>query len=607
MMRLISAKGFAWCVLAGISLYQVTLYALNMALGHLRLLSQDTYRALFLTLSLTLFVIALVNTKSLVRDLMRVRYSPHWIDLLIAPSLIMTALTIYFQMVRDWSVGAHHFDSLNYHIPKALHWFWQGNFDGWRTAVWQQVGQPAGGDTMLLSIIFLGCGWLGGAWTGAWDTVGAAFAIYVISRSFSIPARQSLLGALAFLSFPSIGLRVNQINTDMAAAFPVIAAVAFFRTIEPIGVRVFTYAALTGLGLAAKGYVLFAAIPITLYLFLPLLRELLTSPSAIVGGLLGTIVAGIFFLCSFMPTYRSFNTFSGGATGLSLSSFGQPWSTIARTTVANMVTWSLEPLGFLPPAFRESLFKHIHLESLYSAVGLTPRWFPQLHTDENRTGIISVLLAPWLFLSLPRGFRWAVGALFFAVFLSLTSTLSLNLATPRFAVITVALFAILWAARAKYNPIIVSLLILSSSWFAVHFVFREGYASRWTPHYSDQIEGGYKKLREEMGDDQVLLIFAQGLNIDALATGRLGRWRYQYIDCPPEGSYHDWLINLKTTSRWMKFNSDAIRARYGPLFQSNLGKMCPEIEMSKLKEELTAAGWRYHSNVGYVEEVWRAD
>lgn len=603
--RWLPTKGWAWIVLAGLVCYQSSLYVLTMTLGHLELLNASAFRAGFIILVGGASLLSVASLPRLLQAMTQLRYRPAWADLILVPTTSLCALSLYFQAVRDWSIGPDHFDSLGYHITRALLWFDQGNFRAWRTANWHHIGLPLGGDAELQPIVFLGCGWLGDAWTGLVGTIGAAVAVYLIMKSYGANGRAAFVASLAFLSFPTVGLRVTEVNTDMAAAFPVLAGAALFLTAGSLRLGTFVYIALIGLGVAAKAYVLFAAVPITVALVCTRWRELPSIPSLLSPIIAGISFAAIFFLFSYLPVYDAFGNFYGGETGQRLSSYGKPFRETLLTTLAHVVSWSFEPLMAIPQPKRESVFELLRMQQLYQWLGLNTRWFPQLHSGENRTGIFALLLLPWLLLAIKKGYRLVVFCLFVAVFCAVTSPMSLNLGAARFALLSSAMFSMLWGMRATRNLGIVSLLAFASHWISYDHLVRHGF-KRWTANYSENIES-YRNVAPNF-EGQPILIFSRGLAVDALAAGRLGKWRFAYIDCPPPGmSYREWLTALKQRSRWIGVELDAPSYRFGPLFKSNLGYICPEITSANLRSELEGAGWRYYSNVSYTEQVWRAD
>ena len=603
--RSIPHRGFAWVVLAGLTSYQVSLFLLTMGLGHLEVLRALPYRIGFLSLVGVTAWFSLRGLSTLGRSILSIRYKPGWGDPFIGAACVLTLVSFYWQWVNDWTIGAIHFDSVGYHITRALLWFDQGNFAAWRTANWHHIGLPLGGDAELQPTIFLGCGWLGAAWVSMVDTIGAAVALYIIQVAFGIGARGALLGAIAFLSFPSVGLRINEVNTDMAAAFPVLAGVALFLSSRSLSYGICVYLALIGLGVAAKAYVLFAAIPISIVLFVPRLRELWRTPAIVRRSLLGGVFAVLCFLLSYGPVYAAFGSFHGGEQGQRLSAYGRPIKEVALTTLSHTVTWSVEPLMVVPKDSRDAVFGSLKLKEIYEWLGLTPRWFPQLHSGENRSGIFPLLLLPWLLMAVKRGYRIRVLVLFVGLFCSVTSPMSLNLGAARFALLSSALFAVLWGARGARNPVLVGVLVLASTWVSFDYLRGQG-ISKWMPNYKEEIEP-YRKVGEVMAGEP-LLIFSRGLATEAFASGRQGGWRFAYIDCPPEGvTYRDWLVSLKSRSHWIGVALDTPVSRFGPLYRSRLGPFCAEIPSERLRQELEGAGWRYYANVSYVEQVWRAN
>jgi len=206
-------------------------------------------------LSGLLLVAGIAGAPSLMQAIRAVRYRPMWKDIPIVAAIALLILNLHRQVVGvDWSLGTGSFDSLGYHIPRALLWSWHGNFKPWRASVFQQIGAAYGGAATLLPLIFLGCGWLGAAWTAAALAVGAATAVFVIGKSFGLTDRAALIAFLAFLSFPAVGLRFGDVSTDIAATFPVLAAVVFFRTAPTLQQGVFRFVALVGLGVATTEF-----------------------------------------------------------------------------------------------------------------------------------------------------------------------------------------------------------------------------------------------------------------------------------------------------------------------------------------------------------------
>jgi hypothetical protein len=117
---------------------------------------------LFSLVAIILGVISIRNVPALISSLKAIRYRPAWVDLLLIACVWNSIKLIDVSLVNDWSTGTASFDGLNYHIPRALVWSWQGSFEPTGTNIWQQLGHPYGGAATILPITFLGCGWLGG-------------------------------------------------------------------------------------------------------------------------------------------------------------------------------------------------------------------------------------------------------------------------------------------------------------------------------------------------------------------------------------------------------------------------------------------------------------
>src|SRR6185369_15066846 len=224
--RLAPRRGFVWMVVAGLALYESLLLFFGLLLGYAGGLRDPWPLRLWSLLAAVLAVFAARGAvparKAARRALAGIRPRP--VDALVGVAALITVSLIALQIGRDWTVGTVNFDSLAYHIPRALLWSWNGDFRPWPAPEWQQLGLPIGGDVLLLPGVFLGLGWLGGSWTTAWLALGAATAVFAACRGLGAGRRSSLIAALAFLSFPAVGLRLADVSSDMAAAFPLLAA-----------------------------------------------------------------------------------------------------------------------------------------------------------------------------------------------------------------------------------------------------------------------------------------------------------------------------------------------------------------------------------------------
>jgi hypothetical protein len=328
---------------------------------------------------------------------------------------------------------------------------------------------------------------------------------------------------------------------------------------------------------------------------------MLSSVTVLAALLAGAAVAALFVLASYLPVYWTFGDLHGSQMGQRLSAYGQSWRSIGMTTLANVVTWSLEPLALLPDDFKTKLFESVRLERLYRWLTLDRTWFPNYQSGENRTGLLALLAFPWLILGVKRGYRWGVLAVFVGLFCALTSTLSINMSTPRFSVLVIALFALLWGNRAHAYPKLISVAVLVASYCPFNFA-RTHDLQHWVPNYHPNIEQHRKAAEAIKGD--TMLIFSRGLAVESFFSGRLGQWRFEFADCSQARSYDEFLREVSTRYRWLLFTADTPTFKFGPEYQNKLRKQCPTISAEDFKRTLQATGWRFYSKPNYTDELW---
>ena len=117
-------RGFLWTVVAGVALYESALLYFGLLLGHLGLLRAPGPLILWTLVASLLLALALRGAGparraawAAVADL---RLRP--VDICIGLAALTTAYLICLQVSRDWTIGTIDFDSLSYHIPRALVW-----------------------------------------------------------------------------------------------------------------------------------------------------------------------------------------------------------------------------------------------------------------------------------------------------------------------------------------------------------------------------------------------------------------------------------------------------------------------------------------------------
>ena len=303
-----------------------------------------------------LVVMALGGIAPLLRTIrLGFQWHPRLIDVPLALATLLALALVATQVAFDWIVGTGQFDALVYHIPRALLWSWHGGFDPWRTAQWEQVGLPVGGDAALLPGVLAGVGWLGAAWTSACLSAGAAVAVFAASRSFGGDRRSALIAALVFLSFPTVGLRFADVNTDIAAAFPLLAAWVLVQRAASLREALLLLPLLCGAAIASKPTVTFIGALLAAVILLPRLSALIRDRCAVLSLLVSTFLAGVLCLGSFEPAYRLFGDFFGGSLGRGFGVFMQgDWRAVLRSTGFGAAHWIVEPLWVVPESSRRA-------------------------------------------------------------------------------------------------------------------------------------------------------------------------------------------------------------------------------------------------------------
>ncbi len=583
-------RGVVWTIVAGLSLYQILLLCIPLTLGHLSVLSSATMRATLGAASAVLLWMALRGTVPLFRTACAaLRWHPRLIDAPLGAAALLVFAFFAIQVVSDWTVGAGQFDALVYHIPRALLWSWHGGFEPWRTAEWTQVGLPVGGDAMLLPGVLAGVGWLGAAWTSMCLSAGAAVAVFDTVRFQGSDRRSALIAALAFLSFPAVGLRLIDVSTDIAAAFPLLAAWVLVHRAASLREAMLVLPVLLGAGIACKPTVAFVGALLAAVILFPRLPALVRDRQALAFLLLGTILAGLLCLGSFAPVYWLFGDFMGGPNGRVSSAFAHGgWSGVLRSTVFGTAHWIVEPFCVLPEAQRDEVLDRLGVGRVYKALGAgtRSRWYPAMNRETNASGLIPVLALPWLLAALPPGRRLLAGGMFVGGLVAQFGPFKINEFGSRFMVPLLAGFAILWGVRARFSPrlvlallvaaLVVDLPSISRYWGAV----REGW-NRPEPNAAIAARVG----------NETLLVLTQVFSTEAQHSGRRHPIRFEYLSCPPNGDWPGLFRAARQRSRWiLMYMNDSLRP--GPDYESRLGPPCPPVPAAHVTRALLEAGWQ---------------
>jgi len=602
--RRVEARGFLWCSVMGLVLYEAVLFALSMVLGHLGLLSPWHYRAAYATVAGLMAAVSVTSLPGIWRALRRLSYRPKWIDLMLAALLVNTVRLAHVSMVLDWSSGTSSFDSLNYHIPRALVWSAQGSFAPYPAVIWQQLAHPYAGAGTILPNVFLGCGWLGASFPTLMLSLGAAAALVLAGTTLGLSVRSSLVGAVVFLFCPLVGLRFSDTSTDMAAAFPVLAALALARTAPSIREALFAFSALVGLGLSIKQYVLFPAIPLAALLFAPRTRQIITDPKALAAGLLGVALGCACVALSFLPIKAAFGDFTGGGVAVNLSNFGKGWEPMAQSTMLAVLEWSFEPIRFLPEHLRKLIYNDYGLSRVFDFFGIRGYFglLSSVNKEQVRGGFFSLLFLPWLILGVPRGWRIKALVAFLVVMVAQFAPLAINHVGARFSIIPVAMFCLLWSFRAAASPFVASALALAATFPMVTLSIPGGILENKLPHYQSNYEMN-RQLYAVVGSDKVMLL-GRALSQDGIIAGRLGQVHFEYFGCPRSGTWQEYFQGLKGSEKWVMFYPPENRFAAGPSFATTLGPECPNMTSQEFKDALQAAGWQFQKMVVNNYELW---
>ena len=593
-------RGFLWCIVAGTIIYQIFSFTLPLSLGHLGMLTPENYRGGMLGFAAILLIVGLYRSPAILPAIRNIKYSPRWIDILIAIACALAVSNFYIEYTCSLTNGPVFFDSVNYHIPRALMWSWHSNLEPFRTTIWQQVGHPYGGTASLLPPIFYGCGWLYGAWNTEVFTIGAAVSIMLIAVRLGLSGRCALLAALAFMSFAAVGLRLSDVSTDIAGTFPVIAAVALFLSRASLAEGVFCFATLVCLGASCKQYAAFTAVPMALVLFIPHFKQIATNIRVLAAGLLGVTLGLSFFTLSFLPVYNQFGDISGGEQGLSLSTLGGGYRGVFETLKHSLFTWLVEPLSVLPEEMRGAVQRYLYIPELFKFlnVGLPPNG-QGLDQERVSAGFLPLLLLPWLILGVKKRQRLFALALFIMICVAQFSPLAINHVGARFAIIPLAAFALLWGARANSAPYLVSLLIITALGMDLRYLLgRRGCGDRYVANYEDN-----RDISPIIKGDTLLLL-GRSLTTDAFIAGRLGQVRFEYVNCPLDGDWIKMLTEYKTSYRWFMFSLNEPRTLPGPSYPSRLGPPCTPISLDQLRQWLSTAGWKLRMGTLSNHELW---
>jgi hypothetical protein len=442
---------------------------------------------------------------------------------------------------------------------------------------------------MLLPGVLAGVGWLGAAWTGMCLSVGGAAAVFDAVRFQGSDRRSALIAALAFLSFPAVGLRLIDVNTDIAAAFPLLAAWVLVHRAASLREAMLVLPVLLGAGIACKPNVAFVGALLAAVILFPRVPALVYDRQALASLLSGTILAGLLCLGSFAPVYWLFGDFMGGPNGRQLSTVAHgDWGGAARSTAFGTAHWIVEPFCVLPEAKRDEVLDRLGVGRVYKALGAGTRtgWYPTMDRERNASGLFPVLALPWLLAALPPGRRLLAGGMFLGGLVAQFGPFVINEFGSRFMVPLLGGFAILWGVRARFSPRLVLALLVAALVVDLHSI----------PHYWAALRGASNRsepneaIAARVGNE-TLLVIPEVFSTEAQHSGRRHPIRFEYLSCPLNGNWPELFRAARQRSRWILMSTKESLGP-GPSYPSRLGPPCPAVPNVHVTRALLEAGWQ---------------
>jgi hypothetical protein len=278
--------------------------------------------------------------------------------------------------------------------------------------------------------------------------------------------------------------------------------------------------------------------------------------------------------------------------------------------------WLLEPLGYLA-RFKEKWEIDEIVKSFYNLLGaqfetLPEMWMPNPGQDVGCTGLASVLALPALLAGLVSRARIPAALLFLLGYIPLSGMIKAQPYFPRYNVILLAGFALLWGGTKIFLR--GNRRWLLSGIVALNVCALLGVVS--TPIYLDRTEwsqpGGLFYYISDMDREIIsntlnghpLLVITEG-EMEALLVGPEIAFPLSYVICPADG---DWAKELRISSdksHWLAFVHNGKKSiRPGPEWERPGFHSCSGISTQILEKELSSAGWtRYRSN--HMVDLWR--
>lgn len=303
-----------------------------------------------------------------------------WLEWVLAGGI---GLTLVLPLATALMASPNNMDALEYHMPRVLHWIWQGRVAHYPTPDLRELLFPPLAEYEALHLYLL---WGGDVlvnlvqWTAF---AGIAIAVSLVARELGAERRGQMLSALFFLTLPTAALQASVLKNDILLALWLVTTLWLLLS------YVESPALGTGLAMGVTfGLAMMTKLSAPFYMLLPVAWVAVRLRSRIGTVLLHGVLAGAIALVIVSPVFVR-----------NLETFGDPVGPTARFGVMN----EHRSAAVVVSNVSRALVAHVRM-------AYTPAHFPLLVR-----GIIS--LHEWLGLSpsaaettvseyLPRPFRW---------------------------------------------------------------------------------------------------------------------------------------------------------------------------------------------------------
>jgi hypothetical protein len=502
-------------------------------------------------------------------------------------------------------IWTKHIDGLWYHIPRMIFWLQQHNFNPWITPVYAQIGLPVGGDVILGQKIFLGHGWYGIGFITSIFSLGAITTVYLIALDFKLTRWQAVMSAILFGSFPAIGLRIWSVNTDILAAFPVLASYVSMRKIKDFRFAITIFVLLNAIAIACKPTIvplLLVFCCVTLWRCKARFSELKTFAMPIAA----VIISLLLVYSSYYPVYVGFSDFLGGDYSKAHKS-----ATIAEFSHAIAMHtghWLLEPLGYLTP-FNEHLVKGI-AKKFYNMLGanfeaLPEMWKPWPAQDIGYTGLASLLIFPALIAGLPRSAKIPSIVFFLLSYIPLCGMIIAQPYFSRYNVVILSGYALVWGGTRIFSKgygrwILLCIVMLNVCALlgvvSARFYVDQKIKSKPGGQYDYISAIDREKIATSLNGQPLLVITDNTL--DALLVGPDIDYHLSYIICPEDGDWQKELQKASIRSNWLALVHNGEQTmRAGSEWKRPGSHACSEfVSIQRINNSLRQTGWKLYKS-----------